>query len=139
MGLKTNSKQAIKNIRQYIIDGFDGDSYGWTDVNSFEDVSKCIMSAFYIERAKPLVEDRQYFRTYQEAFIDWCSGLPTIIDTCYYYNRSAIKDLGDILEETFVERMEYTESEAEEKLSYLIFREILKGCKHKYKDFMGCN
>ncbi|MBQ1294098.1 MAG: hypothetical protein IIY21_08675 [Clostridiales bacterium] len=139
MGLKTNSRKAIENIRKYIIDGFDGESHGWEDAKSFEDVSKCIMTVFYIERGKPLVEDRHYFRTYQDAFIDWCSGLPTIIDTCYYYNRSAIKDLGDILEENLEEREKYTEHEAEDLLSYLIFREVLKGCKHQYKMFRECN
>ena len=56
----------------------------------------------------------------------WCQGLPSVIDTCYYYNRSAVEDLGDILEETEEERNRYTEQDAERLLSCLIYREIRK-------------
>ena len=136
--LKSNSKQAVKNIRDYIVDNFDGSAYGWEDAKDFEQIAQCIMTAFYTERAKPLVEDKHYFKTYQDAFIDWCAGLPSIFDTCYYYNRSAIADLGDILDEMICERERYTESQAQDMLSYLIFREVLKGCKHQFRVFREC-
>lgn len=138
MGVKTSSKRAIENVRKYIMDGFDGSSYGWEDAESFEEIAQCIMTAFYVERAKPLVEDTPYFKSYQDAFIDWCAGLPSIIDTCYYYDRSAIADLGDILDQTIAERERFSEQQAEDTLSYLIFREVLKGCKHQYKAFREC-
>ena len=39
----------------------------------------------------------------QQLFFDWCSGLPSVIDTCYFYNRSAVDDVAIILEETEAE------------------------------------
>ncbi len=135
MGNRTTSKETVKRVRDYIMEGFTGENYGWTDADTFEKVAQCIMTAFYIERAKPLVEDKPYFKTYQDAFLDWCAGLPSIIDTGYYYNRSAIANLGDMLDQTIAERERYSEQQAEDLLSYLIFREVLKGCKHQYKAF----
>lgn len=43
---------------------------------------------------------------------------------CYYYNRSAVDDLGEILEETDEEKAKYSEQQAEELLSRLIYREM---------------
>jgi hypothetical protein len=55
--------------------------------------------------------------------------LPSVINTLYYYNRSAITDLGDILEETEDERNRYTESQAEKLLTKLIYRTIQEAIK----------
>ena len=63
--------------------------------------------------------------------MDWCSGLPGVLDTCYYYNRSAVDDLGAILEETDEERARYTEEQAEKMLTTLIYRELKKGAAQK--------
>lgn len=52
---------------------------------------------------------------------------PPVLDTCYYYNRSAVADLGNILEETPAEMERYTESGAETLLTNLIYRELKKG------------
>ena len=57
-------------------------------------------------------------------FVDWCQGLPSALDTLYYYNRSAVDDLAAILEETEEEKAKYTEAQAEEILSRLIYREL---------------
>lgn len=62
----------------------------------------------------------------QDLFIEWCQGLPSVLDTCYYYNRSAVDDLASILEQNEQEKSKFTESQAEERLTYLIFREIRK-------------
>ena len=62
-------------------------------------------------------------------FADWCAGLPSILNTCYYYNRSAVDDLGEILEETEEEKEKYTQTEAEKLLTALIYREIKKAVK----------
>jgi hypothetical protein len=71
--------------------------------------------------------DYKYYNHIEyNAFIDWCAGLPSVIDTCYYYNRSAVHDVGEILEQTQNERARYTESDAEKLLTYLIYREIKK-------------
>lgn len=67
--------------------------------------------------------------TEQERFEEWAAGLPSILDTCYYYNRSAVDDLGAILEETDSEKARYTEQQAETRLTYLIYRELVRGCR----------
>lgn len=57
-------------------------------------------------------------------FEDWARGLALGGLFCYYYNRSAKDDLGEILEETEEEKSKYTEMEAEEMLTRLIYREM---------------
>ena len=123
--LRTNSKKAIENIRAYITNGFNGDNYGIETPETFSEVARLIYNAFTEEH----LYGYNRTRNRQEVFVEWCAGLPSIIDTCYYYNRSAVEDLGNILEETEEERNRFTESEAEEMLSRLIYREICKGCK----------
>lgn len=50
-------------------------------------------------------------------------------------NRSAIADLGDILDETIAERERYSETDASYLLTYLIYSEICKVCDFKeYRD-----
>lgn len=150
--LKTNSKKAIENIRKYIIDNtIDGISdtidylnSKWCDEenakeqaeyysdilsaiennekNAFKKVAKAINDCFYDEKVKYNSTNA----TRQQLFFDWCGGLPSFLDTCYYYNRSAVEDLGAILEETEEEKARFTESEAAEKLTYLIYRELNK-------------
>ena len=63
------------------------------------------------------------YKTCQGAFVSWCSGLPSMLDTSYYLHR-AVKDLGDILEESEEERARFSETEAETLLSRRIYREI---------------
>lgn len=120
--LKTNSKKARENIRSYITSNFTPGNYGRdaAEFETFGDVAAFILETFRSEK--------RYERGPECAvFADWCSGLPSALDTCYYYNRSAVKDLGDILEETETERNCYNETEAEKLLTSLIYRELLKG------------
>ena len=140
--LKTNCKKAIENIRAYIIEGFDGTNYEpkfdyiekakqdnehGANIDIFSLVANAIYSTFRTE----------YFNGFPKAtaasegiiFKEWCMGLPSILDTCYYYNRSAVDNLGDILEETEEERKTFAEDQAEEVLTKLIYREIKKAVK----------
>ena len=123
--LKTNSKKARENIRAYIMNGYNGTNYSNApDGNDFDEIARFIYDTF---KAEKFYSDNYYLKhkiSEQESFIDWCAGLPSIIDTCYYYNRSALDDLANILEETDAEKAKYTEEQAEKMLSYLIFREI---------------
>lgn len=52
-----------------------------------------------------------------------------ILDTCYFYNRSAVADLGAILQQSERERARYTESQAEQLLTHLIYQELVKGAR----------
>jgi hypothetical protein len=124
--LRSNSKQARENIRKYIRDNFDPESYGHdkSEFETFEAAAAFILETFRSEKDWELK-----LRRSPEAaiFADWCAGLPDVIDTCYYYNRSAVDDLGAILEETEAERNRYSEADAEKLLTSLIYRELMKG------------
>lgn len=121
--LRTNTKKARENVRAYIMNGFEPEYNDNITPNNFEEAAVAIMADF--RRAKGH-ELRRRYANEQEVFIDWCAGLPGIIDTCYYYNRSAVEDLGGILEETAAEKARYTESKAERLLSCLIYSECSK-------------
>lgn len=142
--LKSNSKKAMENIHNYILDNFDPDSYNsnfWNDIeykrknhnvplNRFSVAAHFIYNCFYNEKLK---YDNRYKAnriSEYDLFEEWCSGLPSVLDTCYYYNRSAVDDLGMILKENEQEKNKYTEEQAEKTLTYLIYRELKKAVKH---------
>lgn len=125
--LRTNSKKAIENIKAYIIEHFDGENYGIETPATFKEVATIIYNTFVNEVWE---YSKAYYHFNELAgFEYWVSGLPSIIDTCYYYNRPAVDDLGDILEETIEERNRYSEQDAERVLTLLIYREIKKAVK----------
>ena len=120
--LKTNSKQARENVREYIINHFNPDGYDFReDASDWETVARYIMAIFDREK-------RGERGTRAELLFDWCEGLPSVLDTCYYYNRYAFDDLGSILEETDAEKARYTEQQAEKMLTRLIYEELCKAC-----------
>ena len=120
--LRTNSKKAKENVRAYILDHFDLCDYDeWTgSEESFPNVAKFIFQTFQIEKRYTA------FGPSFNDFLDWCQGLPSVLNTCYFYNRSAVADLAAILEETEEEARQYAESDAEKLLTLLIWREIEK-------------
>jgi hypothetical protein len=125
--LKTNSKKARKNIQQYIIEHFTPDSYTNEHIKGFENIATFILDTFRSEKYS-FKEDYQYYKNNEFlAFIDWCSGLPSLLDTCYYYNRSAVADVARILEQDESEGKKYSESESEKLLTTLIYRELKRG------------
>jgi hypothetical protein len=63
-------------------------------------------------------EARQNIRQYILDHFDPCG---------YYYNRSAVDDLGAILEQSEREKAQYSEAEAENLLTHLIYRELKRG------------
>ena len=118
------TKKAIGNIRAYIMDKFTPENYTNTPPKDFPGVAAFILDTFRKEK----MSDFRYHNCNEfAAFDDWCSGLPSVLDTCYYYNRSAVDDLGRILEETAEEKARFTEAEAERRLTWLIYRELGKG------------
>lgn len=129
--IRSTSKKAIENLRAYILDIFSPENYvGYSiptedDVpTEWNDVCKFILATFRDEKWW-CQQDYQYYKgSEQAAFFDWCAGLPSVIDTCYYYNRSAADDLARILEETEEEKNKYSETEAEKMLTWLIYREL---------------
>lgn len=120
--LKTNSKKARENIIKYIMKRHNCEEYAATpaDFTQFQEVAAAIYADF--DRVTNTPINRRI--SLQDRFCDYAAGLPAILDTCYYYNRSARADLCEILEETPAEAEKYSESESERLLSYLIYREI---------------
>lgn len=143
--LKSNSKKAIENIKEYVCNNVNfntetvNEKYYYVmelekrhengaNIDMFSVYAHALYNIMYDE----IIAGSKVTRSFQESFIYWCKGLPSCFDTGYYYNRSAVDDLGDILEQTAAQRHKYSESEAEEKLSLLIFREIYKVIRKAY-------
>lgn len=125
--LRTNAKKAAANVQNYIMNGFTPEGYTDNPPQEFPEVAAFILDTFRNEKYYLLQDYRYYHGCEQLAFRDWCAGLPGILDTCYYYNRSAVDDLGAILEETEQEKAQFTEQKAEQLLTDLIYRELTKG------------
>ena len=107
--LKTNTKKARQNVQDYIINNFDIEfsTIQGIDESNFSEVASAIYKTF-VEQVNG--DNRKM--TIADRFEEWASGLPSVIDTCYYYNRSAVDDLGEILEETTEEKTKYDELNA---------------------------
>lgn len=127
--LKTNSKKARENIKNYIIENFTPENYTDTPPTDWHGIATFIYNTFASEKWNCIQDRRYYGGNEWKAFLDWCAGLPSVLDTCYFYNRSAVEDLGNILEETEQERKRYEESTAENLLTMLIYNEITKEIK----------
>ena len=124
--LKTNTKKARQNLQAYIVENFHGENYEIETPATFEETALVIYETFKKEKYHSNSWEKAHRIPEQESFVEWCSGLPSILDTCYYYNRSAVDDLGEILEETEEEKARFTEDKAENLLTRLIYNEIKK-------------
>lgn len=132
--LKTNSKKARENIRAYIIINFDPSNYDLTSApESWPEIAAFILETFRAEKYYSLEYMRAAGISEQRAFTEWAAGLPSVLDTCYFYNRSAVDDLGAILEETESEKAKHSEHDAEICLTHLIYRELLEGARQYEK------
>ncbi len=121
--LKTNSKKAAENIRGCIMENFRPEGFTEKEYTDFPEVAAFILKTFRTEKLG--IKTRE-----DVAFVDWCAGLPSVLDTCYYYNHSVVDDLAVILEETETEKERYNdESKAETLLTNLIYRELKKAAK----------
>ena len=119
--LRSNSKAVVEKIHKYIVDETDPDYFCLAEAPEFPTACKLILTA--CENEKQYSRSRSGFETFR----DWAQGLPSAFNTCYYYNVSAVDLLADWLEETESEKEKYSESEAEEMITRLIYRELIKG------------
>lgn len=128
--LRTNSKKAVENIRKYIMEDFEylqerAEYRGMElDENNVDQVLALAWSIFKEEKSGEI--NRYRFINEYQVFKDWASGLALGNLFCYYYNRSAVEDLGNILEESAAEKAKYKEEDAEELLTRLIYREMTR-------------
>lgn len=116
--IKLNTKKAREKVRAYILANYEPDGYDNAPSASepFYRVASFILKTCAKEKGQGVA--------YGKDFKDWAQGLPSLLDCGYYYNRSANKDLGDLLEQTAAERAKYSESDSEEVLTTLIYREL---------------
>lgn len=125
MALRTNSRKARENVRQYIFDHVDFTGYDINDMTNadFPKIAHNVLDIFRSEKRY------EHYKIVVEfvAFLDWTQGLPSALDCCFWYNRSAVDDLGAILEETEEEKAIYNEEEAGLLLVKLIYRELVIG------------
>ena len=128
--LRTNSKKAAENIRKYIMEDFEylqerADYDGITlEENNADQVLAYAYNVFNAEM-RGEIERYRNINLYN-IFQNWASGLALGNLFCYYYNRSAVEDLGNILEESAAEKAKYKEEDAEELLTRLIYREMTR-------------
>ena len=119
--LKTNSKKARENVRAYILDTFNDEGYNFTGrADSFADVARFIYDVFTVEKLR---FNNERFPSEFDAFADWCSGLPLVID-CDFYVHPAIPLAARIMEETEAEEARFTDPQAEQFLTLMIYNEI---------------
>ena len=120
--IKSNSIQARMGIRQYIRDNYCPEGYDeYEETDSMKRIAHNVLSCFYDEKVK--YDTRRMI--YEDLFLEWMAGLPTILHADYFL-LSAKNVLGDILEETEEERDRFTETQAEEKLTRMIWSELLR-------------
>lgn len=121
--LKTNSKAVRVRIQYFINTHVDFSGYDLEKTpETISEINKAIFECFLSDTKFSGIPNEQ------ERFIVWCSGLPSILDCCYYLN-SAVEMLGALLEETSAERVKYTEEQAERLFSYLIYKEVKRYAK----------
>lgn len=135
--LKTNTKKARENLMDYVIEYMSDEEVFTEDENKilqsnakrevkFYICAKAIVDAFNTEFNYEIKNAYKRKETEYDIFKQWTSGLPLGGMFLYWYNRNATDDLAIILEETEEEKEKYTEEEATEKLTWLIYREINK-------------
>ena len=116
--LKTNTKPVRERIQHFINTHVDFSGYDLEKIpETVAEINNAVYMCFLSETKFSRILNEQ------DRFIDWCSGLPSVLD-CSYYLNSAVEMLGDILEETPAERAKYTEEQAEILFSYLIYKEV---------------
>ena len=133
--IRSNSKKACENIRDYIMQDKDYlDECAAYDNRKLETTDEYLAYAWdmFHEQEKWQIEQNYHCANFG-IFLDWARGLALGGLFCYYYNRSAKDDLGAILEETEEEKAKYTEQQAEEMLSRLIYREMENAWKREFR------
>ena len=128
--LKSNSKKAKENLKNYIMQYTNdiASEYGYNENLLKDYTTRC----YYIYKIF-MVEKQQKLFPHYSIFQEWAQGLALGHLFCYWYNRSAKKDVAMILEESEKEQEKFAESQAEVFLTKLIYNAILTG----YNKFMS--
>ena len=81
----------------------------------------------FIKECYSTENQRKLYKTEFQAFEHWAQGLSLEMFT--YYLHTAVNLLGDLLEESSEERAKFTQEQAEQLLTKLIYRELTEGVK----------
>ena len=125
--LRTNSKKAREAVRAYIAEktrGQDG-----AEVKDFKEAAEVIAGEWNAYKYPGL--ERQSGRSLAEAFGHFAAGLPNDLFD-YLAIGDTVELMGEMLEETEAERSKYSDSQACDLLTYLIFREISKAAEIRF-------
>ena len=127
MAIRTNTKIARKNVVDYIRKYSEDDLQeaglqGCSDAEMLQYIRDCFTREAVYEN-----NIRRCGWSLLNVFKDWAGGLPLGQLFVYMLRRSAVDDLGAILQETEAEKAKYTEDQAEELLTRLIFRAVQEG------------
>lgn len=132
--LRTNSKKARENIRRYIIEDKDyileRAEYDKRELNTDDEILSYAWEIFESEMSHEI--KKHYGCANFGIFLDWARGLALGGLFCYYYNRWAKDDLAKLLEESESEKNQYTEEQARELLTRLIYRELWDANKREF-------
>lgn len=123
--LRTNTKKARQNVRDYIFTwaaDYMREDYD-ADFSTDRELCAAIMRAFQKEACYEN-NIRLHGGRWFDMFRDWSQGLPIGGLFCYWCNRSAHEDVARLLEESPAEAARFTEDQACELLTRLIFREV---------------
>ena len=118
--LKTNSKKVREAVRTYVLKN----TNGWDeDPKTFEEAA-AIIKKCWDEYKYPDLR-LQFRHSVVDAFKDWTQILPNDVFD-YIVEGDTVKLVGDMLEQTEAERSKYSDGEACDLLTLLIFREVDK-------------
>ena len=132
MALRTTSKAVKEKIKCYLLENFsdwynenrdyilENNDISEIDPENFTDCCNTIFYYLYDEVIKHNKRKMSHF----EYFKYWCEGLTSLIDTTYLYNTSAVDLVGGWLEQTEAEKSKYNEQQAENLVTWLLYREI---------------
>lgn len=128
--LRTNSKKVDERVKQYITNNFfevqaDYDLSLPTD-SDFSLICNEILKTFFNQYLKGNRQFEAGRLSRYDLFVEWCEAGTEMLDTSYYTKPIAIDLLGDWLEETKEERNRFTESQAEQKITYLLYKTITR-------------
>ncbi len=124
--LRTNSKAARQNIMNYIRDNaaeYIELEYSYTTDQLENDNNLCAVIMDIFKAEKYHGAEKYYHFNLFTAFTDWAQGL-ALGGLFKYYYKPAVDIVGDILDQTPAERARYTETDAENTMTRLIYREL---------------
>ena len=126
--LKTNSKQAKQNMKNYIMDVFN--EYA-TDCGSYPENAAATLAdaaAVIFQDAKRVLNIKHNNYVSQADFTEYAAMLPGYVETFY----NAWDALAEILEETPEESAKYTNQDAEKVLTAIVYRELFNAVLRPY-------